>query len=70
MASRPSPFTETGELTPTGRWLAIRTLVLAALVSILGFSLGNTVVAIVLPLLAIALPVGVMVLLRHRARKP
>ena len=53
--TRPAPFTETGELTSVGKMLAVRTLVLAVLMAVLGFSVGSPVLGIVLPLLAIAL---------------
>ena len=69
MASqRPSPFTETGELTSVGKMLAVRTLVLAVLMSLIGFSVGSPLLAVVLPLLAVALPGSFMLYLRNRAK--
>lgn len=68
MARRSSPFTETGELTSVGKMLAVRTLVLAVLMSLIGISTGSLVLAVVLPVLAIALPGGFMLYLRKRAK--
>ena len=68
MASRPSPFTDTGRLTSVGKMLAVRSVVLAVLVSIMGFSMGSVALGVVLPILALALPGGFMLYLRRRAR--
>ena len=67
MARRPSPFTETGELTSVGKMLAVRSVVLAVFLSILGFSVGSVFLGVVLPVLALSIPFGFMLYLRRQA---
>ena len=68
MARRPSPFTETGELTSVGKMLAVRSIVLAVFLSILGFSIGSVFLGVVLPVLAVSVRFGFMLHLRKRAK--
>lgn len=68
-SARPAPFTEGGELTSVGRMLAVRTGVLALMLVLVGFAVGEPVPAIVLAACAVAIPLGGMLYLRRRIRQ-
>ena len=48
--------------------VSLRSVVLAVFLSILGFSVGNVFLGVVLPVLALSIPFGFMLFLRNRAK--